>query len=182
MPLPAAFPGDERLLARLISSSMSDGSAQADGISHVGRIIHSVRVKIHTVNTSHRILLQEPLRRRIVVSRPVVVAPRLLIELPPRARIRLGHRAEQFENIPLRIIRILGIVPRRQQALSGEIVVVIVLVDKLAVRGELIALIDHRPTRHAIAHRVMGKGLWMQQQWMARAGSATQYTEHFTAK
>ncbi|MCI1280717.1 MAG: hypothetical protein LKG23_17260 [Nitrospira sp.] len=93
MPLPAAFPGDERLLARLIASSMSDGSAQAEGISRVGRIIHGIRVEIHAMNTSHQIFLQESLHRRIVVSRPVVVEPRFLIELTPCVRIRKIHHA-----------------------------------------------------------------------------------------
>ena len=72
---------------------MSDGSAQAEGISQLSRIIHSVCVEIYAMNTSHRIPLQEPLRRRIVVPCLIVIQARFLIELTACIRTRLGHRA-----------------------------------------------------------------------------------------
>jgi len=47
---------------------------------------------------------------------------------------------------------------------SGQIAIVIVLVGKVAIRGELIALVDYRPASRPISHRIIGEGLWVEQQ------------------
>lgn len=68
----------------------------------------------------------------------------------------------------------MGIVARREQRLSREIPVVIVLVGNVAVGRQLIAGIRHTAIRGPIADRVIRKSLWIEQQRMARAGQPIQ--------
>jgi len=57
---------------------------------------------------------------------------------------------------------------------SGQIAIVVVLLREVRIRRELIALVDHRPASRPVPHRIIGKGLRVQQQGMARAGEAIQ--------
>ena len=59
----------------------------------------------------------------------------------------------------------MGIVARREQRLSREIPVVIVLVGNVAVGRQLIAGIRHTAIRGPLADRIVGKGLWIERQW-----------------
>jgi hypothetical protein len=68
----------------------------------------------------------------------------------------------------------MGVVARREQRLSGATPVVVVLVCMRGVRGELIACIHHAAICRSVPHRIIGKGLWVEQQGMAGTGESIQ--------
>lgn len=143
MPLPAAFPGDERLLARLIASSKdsrhehisSDPSARTSPSPHRSTIPGRSRAPF--LDRAH--------------------ASCTYTEDPSRLTIR--EHSPTHRTYP-------GRVPRRQQRLSREIVVVVVLVRMRGVRRELAPGIDDAASDRSVAHWVIGEGLRGEQRWM----------------
>ena len=74
----------------------------------------------------------------------------------------------------LGVIALLRVIARREQRLSREIPVVVVLVGKVAVGRELVPGIDDTAIGRAVADRIVGKGLRIEQQGMAGSSQPIQ--------